>query len=123
MIQKFSVWAKIFRDWLQNPVSVLVLVGTISFGAVLIDGTLFRLWSLARDRDQLEERLVSLKQSITDKEMKLTQSNRPEFIERQAREKLDFVRDGDLVFIFSNNDSGSDSGAAANGSLPQNAAR
>ncbi|MDZ4081405.1 MAG: septum formation initiator family protein [Bdellovibrionales bacterium] len=121
MIQKFSVWAKIFRDWLQNPVSVLVLVGTVSFGAVLIDGTLFRLWSLARDRDQLEERLVSLKQSITDKEMKLTQSNRPEFIERQARENLDFVRDGDLVFIFSNNDG--DSNSAANGSLPQNAAR
>lgn len=125
MIQKFSVWAKIFRDWLQNPLSVLMLVGTISFGAVLIDGTLFRLWSLARDRDQLEGRLVSLKQSITDKEMKLTQSNRPEFIERQARENLDFVRDGDLVFIFSNNDSGNDSGSgsAVDGSLPQNAAR
>ena len=121
MIKNFAVWAKIFRDWLQNPVSVLVIVGTISFGAVLVDGTLFRLWSLARDRDQLTDRLVSLKKSIADKEKRFTESNRPEFIERQARESLDFVRDGDLVFIFSNSDT--DSGAVADGSLPQNAAR
>lgn len=121
MIERLSVWARIFRDWLQSPVSVLVIVGAISFGAVTLDGTLFRLWSLARDRDQLEERLVSLKQSITDKEQRVAQSNRPEFIEREARESLDFVRDGDLVFIFSNNDG--EAGPVANGSLPQNAAR
>lgn len=121
MIQKLSVWAKVFRDWLQSPVSVLVIVGMIAFGAVLLDGTLFRLWSLARDRDQLVERLVSLKQSISDKEKRLAESNRPEFIERQARENLDFVRDGDLVFIFSNNDA--ETAPFSNGSLPQNAAR
>ncbi|MBN8539672.1 MAG: septum formation initiator family protein [Deltaproteobacteria bacterium] len=121
MIEKFSTWAKIFRDWLQSPLSVLMIVGTISFGAVLVDGTLFRLWSLARDRDQLMDRLVSLKKSIADKEKRFAESHRPEFIERQARENLDFVRDGDLVFIFSNSDA--DLGAVANGSLPQNAAR
>jgi cell division protein FtsB len=121
MIQRFSILAKVFRDWLQNPISVLIIVGTVSVGAVTLDGTLFRLWSLARDRDQLEERIVSLKQSIADKEQRVTQSNRPEFIERQARENLDFVRDGDLVFIFSNNDV--ESGPVPNGSLPQNAAR
>lgn len=121
MIRKFAQVSNAFRDGLQNPLNVLLIVGTISFSAVLIDGTLFRLWSLARDRDQLTERMESLKLSILDKEKRLKESNRPEFIERQARENLDFVRDGDLVFIFSNNDA--ESSALANGSLPQNAAR
>ncbi len=119
MIQKLAVCARIFREWLQNPVSVLMIAGSLSFGAVLIDGTLFRLWSLARDRDQLVSRLAGLKISITEKEKRVTESNRPEFIERQARENLDFVRDGDLVFIFSNNESQGDD----HGSLLQNATR
>lgn len=115
MLSRFSVYVRAFREWLQSPLSVLLVAGALSFGAVLIDGTLFRLWSLARDRDQLENRIVDLKHSITDKEKRVAQSNRPEFIERQARESLDLVRDGDLVFIFSNSES--------DGSLPQNAAR
>lgn len=109
-MKNLTIWARVFREWLQHPARVLLLVGSLAFVAVLLDGTLFRLWSLDRDRDRLVERIESLKQSIRDKEDKLAESNRPEFIERQAREQLDLVRDGDLVFIFS--DSGDDEMAA-----------
>lgn len=105
-MKNLTIWASVFREWLQNPTRVLLVVGSLAFVAVLVDGTLFRLWSLDRDRDRLTERIESLKHSIRDKEKKLAESNRPEFIERQAREQLDLVRDGDLVFIFS--DSGDD---------------
>lgn len=89
------------RDLLQRPLAVLVLSGLFAFSAVLLDGTLFRIWGLNRDRDRIEARIEALKISVTDKEKRIVESNRPEFIERQVREQLDFVRDGDLVFVFS----------------------
>lgn len=91
------------RDLLQRPVAILIMSFTIAFGAILLDGTLFRIWSLNRDRDRLELRIESLKASVADKEKRILESNKPEFIERQVREQLDFVRDGDLVFVFSDN--------------------
>lgn len=92
------------RDWLHSPMSVFLCVIALATAAVVLDGTAFRIWSLNRDRDRLETRIESLKQSVSNKERLLIEANRPEYIERQAREQLDFVRDGDLVFVFSNSD-------------------
>jgi cell division protein FtsB len=89
------------RDLLQRPVAVLIICSIVVGSIILLDGTLFRIWSLNRDRDRLEGRIASLKVSVAEKEHRITESNRPEFIERQVREQLDFVRDGDLVFVFS----------------------
>jgi cell division protein FtsB len=100
-MQNLSIWARVFRESLQHPLRVFLLVGVLALLVVLADGTLFRLWSLGRDRDRLMVKIDALKQSIREKNMKLSESNRPEFIERQVREQLDLVRDGDLVFVFS----------------------
>jgi cell division protein FtsB len=89
------------RDLLQRPLSVLTICSVAVALIILLDGTLFRIWSLNRDRDRLEGRIAALKVSVAEKEHRITESNRPEFIERQVREQLDFVRDGDLVFVFS----------------------
>ncbi|MDX9731287.1 MAG: septum formation initiator family protein [Bdellovibrionales bacterium] len=89
------------RNFLQRPLSALLVAGAFVLVAVLFDGTLFRVWSLDRDRGRLEARIEFLKGSIAEKERKIVEANQPEFIERQAREQLDFVRDGDLVFVFS----------------------
>lgn len=105
------------RDLLQRPFAVLILSSFIVGAAVLLDGTLFRIWSLNRDRDRLEARIESLKISVAAKEKKILEANKPEFIERQVREQLDFVRDGDLVFVFSDNS------PASRPSITQNATR
>lgn len=86
---------------MQRPLAVFVLAAMFAFIAVVLDGTLFRIWSLNRDRDRLEVRIESLKNSVAEKEKRIVEANKPEFIERQVREQLDFVRDGDLVFVFS----------------------
>lgn len=90
------------RDWLQKPWMVFLCSFGVAFGAVLLDGTMFRIWSLNRDHNRLEERTEALKVSLEDKARRVNQANQPEYIERQVREQLDFVRDGDLVFVFSN---------------------
>lgn len=89
------------RDLLQRPLAVLLICSVVVGSIIMLDGTLFRIWSLNRDSDRLEARIESLKGSVAEKEHRITESNRPEFIERQVREQLDFVRDGDLVFVFS----------------------
>ncbi len=91
------------RDLLQRPLAVLIVCAVFSVSAILLDGTLFRIWSLNRDFDRLENRIASLKHSVAEKEHRILESNKPEFIERQVREQLDFVRDGDLVFVFADN--------------------
>ena len=57
-MKNLTIWARVFREWLQNPTRVLLVVGSLAFVAVLVDGTLFRLWSLDRDRDRLTERIA-----------------------------------------------------------------
>lgn len=89
-----------FRGFLQTPTLVLLVSVGLTFSALLLDGTLFRIWSLDRDRDQMESRIHALKASILKKDVLLRESSRPEFIEKQVRDRLDFVRDGDLVFVF-----------------------
>lgn len=88
------------RDLLQRPLAVFVVSAVFACSAILLDGTLFRIWSLNRDRDRLEDRIIALKASVAEKERRIVESNKPEFIERQVRDQLDFVRDGDLVFVF-----------------------
>lgn len=88
------------RDLLQRPLAVLFICAVFALSAVTFDGTLFRIWGLSRDRDRIETRIEDLKKSVKEKEKRIVEANKPEFIERQVREQLDFVRDGDLVFVF-----------------------
>ncbi len=101
--------ARVTRSWrhvgsIRESLQVPSLVFAVSVGltllALLLDGTLFRIWALNRDQGQIEARIAELKESIRHQEAKLIESNNLDFIERQAREHFDFVRDGDLVFVF-----------------------
>ena len=96
-----GVFIRSCRDLLQRPLSVFIISSVFAIAAILLDGTLFRIWSLNRDHEKLTVRIESLKRSVAEKERRIHEANKPEFIERQVREQLDFVRAGDLVFVFS----------------------
>jgi cell division protein FtsB len=75
----------------------IVIVG----GLMLLDGTLYRIWALNRDSQQLSERIAQLQARVSDHQRQLKAVQNPVFIEKMARERLDLVREGDLIFIFS----------------------
>lgn len=100
-MKSLTLWIGVFREWLQYPLRVLLVTGLLTFFLVLFDGTLFRLWSLSRDTAELSQRIEDIKMSTQEKTAKLQESSQADFIEREVREQLDLVRDGDLVFIFS----------------------
>ena len=51
--------------------------------------------------DQIRTRIVQAKTRTKNMEFRIHQAQSPEFIERAARYQFDLVKEGDLVFIFS----------------------
>jgi cell division protein FtsB len=94
-------FATTFRNFLNHPGKVATLC-VICFAVTLIlNGLLWRLWSLRRDYARLTHEISSTQSGIEKLTEQLKQAKDPSFIERQARDKLDLVGEKDLVFVFS----------------------
>ncbi len=68
---------------------------------VVLDGTAFRLWSLKRDHEILKRRILEVRERSHQLAFRIQKSQDLGFIERAARDQFDLVKEGDLVFIFS----------------------
>lgn len=79
---------------------MLWLCGLLIISNVVLDGSLFHLWSLYRDRVQLSQDLELLKNRSIDLRAKLQKAKDPGFFEKEARDRFDLVSRGDLVFVF-----------------------
>ncbi|HRK08847.1 MAG TPA: septum formation initiator family protein [Pseudobdellovibrionaceae bacterium] len=95
------IWIENFRTALQHPWRVALLTLIVVGGLMLLDGTLYRIWALNRDAQQLSERIAQLQARVADHQRQLKAVQNPVYIEKMARERLDLVREGDLIFIFS----------------------
>lgn len=58
------------------------------------------MWSLNRDFAQLEQSSKQLKIELASLDSKIRQATNPAFVEREARDRFDLVGEGDLVFVF-----------------------
>lgn len=95
---------KVYRylnELMHRPMQIFWICLSVAFAGILLDGTAFRLWSLRRDHQMLSERIHQSKGRSKQLESRLRQAQQPEFIEKAARDQFDMVKDGDLVFIFS----------------------
>ena len=89
------------RNMLQRPSKILTLCLIVVFSTLLFDWTFLRLWSLRGHLHQLETKLRESKARSLELEKKIREASLPEFIEREARNQLDLVKENDLIFIFS----------------------
>jgi len=86
---------------LQSPLKVTwICFGLIVLNLVL-DGSLLRLWTLYRDQHSIQENIVALQQQNQELKERLRKAKDPAFMEREARDRFDLVKEGDLVFVFS----------------------
>ena len=98
MLGSVVAWSK---DLFHRPTQIFwICVGLASIGVVL-DGTAIRLWSLHREHDMILDRIAAAKTRSHKLEFKIHEAMQPEFIERAARDQFDLVKEGDLVFVFS----------------------
>ena len=86
---------------LQTPQKVIwICLGLVVLNLV-IDGSLFRLWSLHRDFASIQANIQSLGTQNEKLKVQLAKARDPAFLEREARDRFDLVSEGDLVFVFS----------------------
>jgi cell division protein FtsB len=86
---------------LQKPQKVIWICLSLVVLNLVIDGTLFRLISLYRDHDEIQAGIATLEKQNSILREQLKRVNDPAFLEREARDRFDLVSEGDLVFVFS----------------------
>ena len=86
---------------LQAPQKVIWICLGLTVLNLVLDGSLFRLWSLNRDQTSIQEKIEILQAKNTELKNRLKKVKDPAFLEREARDRFDLVSEGDLVFVFS----------------------
>jgi cell division protein FtsB len=86
---------------LQAPQKVIWICLVLVTLNLVLDGSLFRLWSLYHENDHIQNKIESIKEQNSDLRARLTKTKDPAFLEREARDRFDLVSEGDLVFVFS----------------------
>jgi cell division protein FtsB len=91
------------QKMLESPIKIAVIGLGLAFGSLLFQGTLLELWNLKSEKWRLQKRYQELTQINGDLSYKIDLArNSDKFIGRQAREKLDLIKDDELIFIFEN---------------------
>ena len=70
---------------------------------LFFNGAIWRVWGLHHDSATIQKQILNSKSQAKVLDMQIKQAKDPSFIERQAKDKLDFVGEHDLVFVFSDN--------------------
>ncbi len=86
--------------FLENPKRVFLFC-LIFFGISLLwSGNLVELIQLRQERAQISEQLQTLSSELRSLDADIVQTQRPAFLQRMAIEKLEYVGQNDLVFVF-----------------------
>jgi cell division protein FtsB len=93
------------NELMHRPVQVFWICFAVAMAGILVDGTAFRLWSLKRDHRMMSTRILDARSRSKQLEFRIQKAQQPEFIEKAARDQFDLVKEGDLVFIFSDENS------------------
>lgn len=96
----FSRLSYLISDFLQHPLRVFAISFILFSAGLVLDGSLFRLWSLQRDSKEISRRMTVLRRDTKELNNKIKRARDPNFIEMQAREKFDLASEGDLIFVF-----------------------
>lgn len=88
------------RKLLDHPARVALICAVVLAITLLLNGVLWRLWGLHRDYDHLTAQIQETLTTTQHLNAQLAQARDPNYIERQARDRLDMAGEHDLVFVF-----------------------
>ena len=96
----FEVFSWI-RAQLDYPLRILIFSLLVFCFSLLTSGLWWKLWALHRDYEDLGRKIVTTREEIKAIESQIKLASDLQFIERQAKERLDLVDENELVFVFS----------------------
>jgi cell division protein FtsB len=91
------------NHWLNSPIKVLWLCLGVIFLVLISDGSVFRLWNLHGDQERITDNIAKLERDFQVLDGQYLKVNDPEFLEQQARDRLDLAGEDELIFVFSDN--------------------
>lgn len=92
-----SLLTKIF----SSTKYTLLLCGAFLVFTLFVRGSFLDFFKMKQYKAKITQEIASVQVISKDLKSKLEKVNDPKFIEKQIKEKFDFVKEGDLVFIFS----------------------
>ena len=88
------------RESLNSPGKILIFCFAFFILTLTLNGIPLRLWGLSRDMDRFESETFKTRNEIKVLASKLAQASDPDFIQKQALDRLDLVGENDLIFVF-----------------------
>lgn len=86
--------------WLNRPYRVLSICGVLILYHVVFDGTLFHLRKLYLSRKAIDQKTLEIQAKNQVLTKKLERLSDPKFLEKEVRNRFDLASEGDLIFIF-----------------------
>lgn len=86
---------------LENPTRVGCVCLALLFVGLVLDKSLWRLYQIHQSKQVLLSKIVEESDKIIRVKQQLDQLKNPAYIEKQARERLEFLEKNDLLFVFS----------------------
>ena len=99
----FGLFAAV-NDFLHRPWVVFWTCFALAFVNVVMDGTILRIWGLNRDVQQLASSSSEIKKELVVLNDRIKLAADPTYMESEARDRFDLVSEGDLVFVFTDED-------------------
>lgn len=87
--------------FIEKPTQVATFCLFLLLFTLIIDKSLWRLYQLQKSKESLVAKISEENQRILMIKRQLEQLKNPAYIEKQARERLEFLEKGDLLFVFS----------------------
>ncbi len=106
------------QEQLNHPLRIFWFCAGVVCISLFANGNFYRLWQLRQDFQEITLKTVDLESRSAEMEDKLRKASDPLFIEREARDRFDLVGEGDLVFIFTDEDGMPQGEYGANHSSP-----
>jgi len=88
------------NQFLLAPRKVLLMCLILAGVGTVLDGTLYKIWSLNNERKNVEAKVTETQKSIQTLQKQIKMAHDPKFIEREARNRFDLVNKDDVVFVF-----------------------
>jgi cell division protein FtsB len=79
----------------------LIICAAFLIFTLFVQGSFLNFFKMKQYKAKITQEIATVQVISKDLKSKLEKVNDPKFIEKQIKEKFDFVKEGDLVFIFS----------------------
>ena len=90
-----------FQNLLQSPFKIFIICVFFSVLNLSLRETPLKLWNLKKEYKNALKKKIQVKKKLEQLKLKIKRASHLDFIEKEAKNRFDLAKKGELVFIFS----------------------